>query len=291
MLRPRHSGSFALFLFLFLFFFQTSGVTSSSISSAWGPRVRAGRGGYKGSAQWAWLCPEAELGYGGRTPGGRKLWAVHEQEPGIQSSEVGWELAAQPVELLCLPPAFLPPRPPGPHSCPKPWVSEGCPPTRERVSCFSHPPVTLWLKHLSLLALRKCVFPISEASPASVIHTHMHLQSCLSIAGLRVEKVILGWTAVFSIHSVMFIEHLLYAGHCWVLGIRGAETVNTSSWMCPVTKDLPPLSILPTPTSLGHFYSPALCREGTQAASAVELNPSSATCELCFLDEQVVHPF
>lgn len=39
---------------------------------------------------------------------GRKLWAVHKQEPRLQRLEVGWELAAQPVALLLLllPPAF-----------------------------------------------------------------------------------------------------------------------------------------------------------------------------------------
>lgn len=50
----------------------------------------------------------AGQGYGGWTPGGKKLWAVleQEQEPRIQSSEVGWELAAEkgaPVPATRLP--------------------------------------------------------------------------------------------------------------------------------------------------------------------------------------------
>ena len=68
------------------------------------------------------------------------LQAVLEQGPGIQSSEVRWELAAQPIELLFLPPAFPPP-----HPLPKAWSTQlpqargqhGL--TRKQVSCFSHP--------------------------------------------------------------------------------------------------------------------------------------------------------
>lgn len=136
----------ALLLF-FPFFFQMSGLSSISISSAWGPIQGRGVGTGvwtdKAPAQWVGLCPEAGQGYGGRTPGRRKLWAMRRQEPGTQSSEVGWLLAPQPVELL-FPATRLPASPGpcqrhGPHSCPKPGVSEGCRPTHEWVSCFSHP--------------------------------------------------------------------------------------------------------------------------------------------------------
>ena len=70
----------------------------------------------------------------------------------------------------------------------------------------------------------------SQSSPASVICINMLLQSCLFHFRREGGESLLGLNAVLPAHSLLtFTEHLLYAGNCRVLGIRGAETVNTSS--------------------------------------------------------------
>lgn len=188
------------------------------------------------------------------------------------------------MTLLCLPPAGLPP--PGPAkgtvrtAALSPGPGEGCLPTHGRVSCFPQP-WSLWLKHVSFLALRRSAIPISESSPSpppppvSVTHVHPLLQSGLTISGVRVEKGVLAQCQASPFVMQVFTEHLLDAGHCRVPGTLGAQD-SKHVLLELVAKGLPPPSTLPTPISLGRFS--ALCREGTQAASTVGFKPSSATC-------------
>lgn len=57
------------------------------------------------------------------------------------------------------------------------------------------------------------MIPVSEFPPP-VTYMHTLLQSVFTISGVRVEKDILAkWQASLFI-QLMFIEHLLDAGHC-----------------------------------------------------------------------------
>lgn len=70
---------------------------------------------------------------------------------------------------------------------------------------------------------------------------------------------------------------------CWAP--VGHETVSTPSfWHL-----WPQACLLPTAPTLGHLGSSALCREGAQTVSTVDVNPSAVTRQLCSF-ERVLYP-
>ena len=160
---------------------------------------------------------------------------MREQGPGIQSSEVGWELAAQPTELLFLPPAFLPPRPPA-----KGMVHTVAPSPRS--ACAAHPPInrsaaspahSCSVAQAFIIAASEGKFiPISVLSSLCHMHKHAFARSMpfpFQEGGWRKAS----W-AECSPPCSLSVHIYRALTLCWELsgarlGISGAETVNTSS--------------------------------------------------------------
>lgn len=103
------------------------------------------------------------------------------------------------------------------------------------------------------------MIPISKSSPVSATHVQTFVKLPDRFRGGWRKSFWAEWWASPLVQQI-FIERLLYAGHCWVPGIRGAQD-SKHIVPEPVAKGLPPAGILPTPLPWG-TSAPQLCASG-----------------------------